>query len=305
MIIVELMGGMGNQLFQYAAGRCLAMQRNQPLYLDLATLLDRSPNKEEGFVYRDYDLGIFNTQENFAIPAMVFDLIGSSSLSPTLWQRIKRKFNTAVKGVNYEKRLYKEPHFHYDEQFYKQQAPLYLNGYWQSAKYFEPIAHLLRQELTFRQPLPPHCEGLATQIKQTNSICLNVRRGDFVNSTKTSQLLGFIGLDYLQNGIVEMLQKVENPHFFVFSDEPQWCVENLPLSYPTVYVTHEYAGEKFKDYLQLMTLCKHFVIPNSTFAWWAAWLATYPKKIVISPKKWFANNQMNCQDLIPEEWTRI
>jgi hypothetical protein len=164
MVIVELSGGLGNQLFEYAAARCLSEKLQVPLKLDLATLLDRNPNKEEGFVFRDYDLGIFRVQENFATPQAMYWLTGNSPQPLTLGQRLWRKTNHLFQLVNYADRLYKEPHFHYDSAFYEKKAPLYLSGYWQSEQYFKPIESIIRQEFTFRQPLAEHCQPLAQQI---------------------------------------------------------------------------------------------------------------------------------------------
>jgi hypothetical protein len=306
MIIVELMGGLGNQMFEYAAARCLAERWGHPLKMDTATLLDRS-NPTEGFVFRDYDLGIWNIQESFATPEEVFALTNRSRSDAPLSfaQRLSRKANHLLKSSAIENRVYKEPHFHYDRDFYTKTAPLYLQGYWQSEDYFKPIAHIIRQEFTFKNPLSSHCEGLAAQIENTESICLNVRRGDFVSSPKTNQLLGFVGINYLEKGVDLIADKLDNPHVYIFSDEPEWCKENLKLPYPTTLVSHEYAGEKFRDYLDLMIRCKYFVIPNSSFAWWAAWLAPHKQKIVVAPKRWFADKTMSSFSLIPPSWVQV
>lgn len=304
MIIVELMGGLGNQMFEYAAARCLAERLGQPLKIDTATLLDRS-NPTEGFMFRDYDLGIWNIQESFATPEEVLALTKVNQEPLSFAKKISRKVSKILQFSPNRHRIYKEPHFHYDRNFYTQKAPLYLQGYWQSEEYFKPIAKIIRQEFTFKNPLSSHCENLAAQIASTESICLNVRRGDFVSSAKTNALLGFVGTNYLEKGVDLIADKLEKPHVYIFSDEPEWCKENLNFPYPTTLVSHEYAGEKFRDYLDLMIRCKYFVIPNSSFAWWAAWLAPHKQKIVVAPKKWFADETMRSFDLIPSSWVTI
>jgi hypothetical protein len=303
MIIVELMGGLGNQMFEYAAARCLAEKLGQPLKIDTTTLLDRT-NTTEGFMFRNYDLGIWNIQESFATPEEVFALTNKSEAPLSFAKKLSRKASNLLKSSAPENRVYKEPYFYYDRNFYKQKAPLYLQGYWQSEEYFKPISRIIRQEFTFKNPLSSHCESMAAQIESTESICLNVRRGDFVSSPKTSELLGFVGINYLEKGVDLIADKLDNPHVYIFSDEPEWCKENLQFSYPTTLVSHEYAGEKFRDYLDLMIRCKYFVIPNSSFAWWAAWLAPHKQKIVVTPQKWFADPTMSSIDLIPSTWVK-
>jgi hypothetical protein len=306
MIITELAGGLGNQMFQYAAGRYLAHKNQVPLCLDTNYLLDRSYTNPD-FVFRDFDLAIWQVETQNATNHQIEKLTGvayaGKETTTSIWKKAYKKIKNALTPP--KKHIYREPHFHFDPNFEHQKAPCYLQGYWQSEKYFAPIANILRQEFTFREPLSQNCLPLLTQIESNQSICLNVRRGDFVNIKKTNDLLGFVGLPYLYAGVNYMTSKIEKPHFFVFSDEIAWCQENIKIDFPITFVTHDYAGKKFKDYLALMTHCKHFIIPNSTFAWWAAWLAQNPEKIIISPKKWFADEKINSKDLIPDTWIRL
>lgn len=293
MIVVKLMGGMGNQLFQYALGRSLALDHNTEFKMDTGFLLDRSP-REPGFVYRDYDLGIFNTQESFATPEEV----------NTLTKKIVKikKLDRILKKLSGVKPTYfKEPHFHFYPGIFDLGGNVYFEGYWQSPKYFAKHELLIRKEFTPRNPLPAHAIQLAAVINNSNSIAVNVRRGDFV----TSSVHNVMGLEYYKTAEQKIREKVSNPHYFVFSDDINWCSENLRFNGPTTYVGHEFAGSKFGDYLLLMSQCKHFVIPNSSFAWWAAWLNNQPGKMVIAPAKWFHEPGVDTSDLIPAEWLRI
>lgn len=289
MIIVKLMGGMGNQAFQYAAGRRLAIKHKTILKLDLTFLLDRTPRKN--FTYRDYDLSIFNIQENFAtdIDLRIFNL--------------KRKFNTSLK-LNKNILFVEKTKFKFDPEILKCKKDTYLDGSWQSEKYFKDIEKVIRKDFTFKHDLDYESKKMAEKIKSINAICLNVRRGDYVSNPIASKTHGVCSLDYYHRGIEYIVDRISNPHFLIFSDDIGWCKNNFNIHYPFTIVTHKYAGKKFENYLKLMTLCKYYIIPNSTFGWWAAWLNTNPNKIVIAPKKWL-NIDIETVDLLPDNWIKI
>jgi len=136
-------------------------------------------------------------------------------------------------------------------------------------------------------------------------VCLNVRRGDFVSIRITSQQHGVCEADYFSRAVNIIGEKENNPHLFIFSDDIEWCRANLRFEYPSTIVDHAYAGKKFGQYLQLMSMCQHYIIPNSSFGWWAAWLCSNPGKIVVTPQRWYQNPQMDTQYLIPDSWIRI
>ena len=142
---------------------------------------------------------------------------------------------------------------------------------------------------------------MADKIESSMSICLNVRRGDFV----TNPHHGTCSLYYYSQAIEYIVDRVKDAYFYIFSDDIEWCKKNMQINYPFTMVTHDIAGEKFKYYLKLMVDCKHYIIPNSTFGWWAAWLNTNPDKIVIAPKQWFRKPEIDTSDVIPRGWLRI
>ena len=293
MIVTKLMGGMGNQMFQYAFGKYLAIKHNVPLKIDTRFLLDRSP-REAGFVYRNYDLDIFNLNPEVAST----DEVGS------LTHRFSNKFANKIlsKVIGRKHTHVLEPHFNFSQKCFCASENSYLEGYWQTEKYFKPVEELLRNnEFTFKYPIAPLAAGLSNVILTSNSVCVNIRRGDFV----TNDFHGAVGIDYYKQAETIILPNVTNPHYFVFSDEIDWCRENILFAGQVTYVGHEYAGVKFQDYLRLMVICKHFIIPNSSFAWWAVWLNESKNKTVIAPKKWFNNSNWDTCDLTPKEWIKI
>lgn len=290
MIIVKLMGGMGNQMFQYAFGRSLSLKKGVTLKLDLNFLLDRTPKKN--FVFRDYDLTIFNCKPQILIEEDKKSFFGCFIMSNKYFNKLlplkKRKF-------------YTESHFEYDTNVHKLNEDIYLEGYWQSYKYFSEFESTIRKDFSFKNKFNVEEEVINQKILSTNSVCINVRRADFlINSFHgvCNEEYFYEGLNYINNSESEL-------NVFVFSDDIEWCKNNLNFEFPTNFINHEYAGEKFQSYLQLMTNCKHFIIPNSSFGWWAAWLANFSKKIVVAPKKWFSDSNINTKDLIPDDWIRI
>jgi len=294
MIIVQLMGGLGNQMFQYAAARRLAKKNQTTMKMDLGFLLDRTPR--ENFVYRDYQLNLFNIQEKIADPDEAAFFSGRQS---GFFQKGVTRFKT---GCLLEKPVYvQEPHVHFYPELLSAPKNAYLDGYWQSEKYFKDIETIIRAEFTFRKDLDEKCQELARKIQSVNSLCVNVRRGDFVaNPTH-----GTMRIQYYQDGLKRLVDKISSLQIFVFSDDIQWCKQNLIFETPTFFVGDDYAGEKFGDYLHLMTLCKYFIIPNSAFGWWAAWLCSFPEKTIIAPKQWFQDDQHDTRDVIPDHWIRI
>jgi len=292
MIIVKLMGGMGNQMFQYAAGRKLAERHRTVLKLDLGFLLDRTP--KENFVYRDYDLDVFNINAEFAQPYEIS--LFRSSMANSL-PRLLRKF------VHNKKHIKEHRDHHFNRKALNAPDNVYLDGYWQSEKYFADIEHIIRKEFEFE--LDSKCDAMAEKLRSVNAICVNVRRGDFVNNPIASHFHGVCTLDYYHQCEKIIADKVSNPHYFIFSDDIEWCMENLTFKHEFTFVTHDFAGKKYEHYLHLMTMCNHYVIPNSSFAWWAAWLNPNKDKIVIAPKKWFHDKLINTKDLVPESWIRV
>ena len=294
MIIVKLMGGLGNQMFQYAFGKHLATKNKTELKLDTTFLLDRTPPKNEHFVFRNYDLSIFNINEQFA----TIEEINKYT------KRTSNVFldKTLNKLLGTKKSYVKDLKLHFLPKHLTISKNVYIEGYWQSEKYFKSISDELRQkDFVFKEPLMEISESLMQQIRSVNAVCVNVRRGDFV----TNSFHGTMGSDYYKKAENLLIKKYTDLEIFVFSDEIDWCEENLNFSVPTHFISHKYAGNKFQDYLRLMSACKHFIIPNSSFAWWAVWFSLNPNKMVIAPKQWVNDSKYSVSDLIPNSWIQL
>jgi hypothetical protein len=292
MILVRLDGGLGNQMFQYAFGRSLSIRHDSQLKLDV-TPFSLPPPRKGHHVPRNYDLDVFDIEANFATTEEINRF--SKYTSSDLLDKLLRKL------FGFKKTVLLEPHFHFSSIAYNAPDDRYLIGYWQSPLYFGEIEDKLRSDFTFRCPLSEKASQMLTRINAENSICLNVRRGDFV----VNSFHGSYGMEYFGQADEILRGRVTDRHYFVFSDDIEWCVDNIKFASPVTYVTHDYAGPKFADYLRLMSACKHFVIPNSSFAWWAVWFNRNDDKIVIAPKLWFQDSSIDSSDLIPSDWIRI
>lgn len=291
MIIIRLKGGMGNQLFQYAFGLSLAKKLNTSLRLDLSSLLDRSKGN---FVYRNYDLSIFNVKATFLTSPSVLEKV----------YRLKSSLITKMvrQSINKGRHFVKEVDFHYQQELVDQATTNSIyEGWFQSERYFDDVKGLLRKQFTFKAPLLPRSQSLFHYIQSSNSICLNVRRTDFLKVDN----LNTTNKEYFLKAAEYLAQKIENPVFFIFSDDVKWCEENIVLNHPAKIVDHKHKGIKFGNYLQLMSHCKHFIIPNSSFAWWAVWMNQYEGKMVVAPKNWFNDPSIETNDLVPKNWIRL
>ena len=291
MIITQLLGGLGNQLFQYALGRRLAHDHGVPLKLDVKFYQQHT--------LRAYKLHHFNIQAEIAADKEINRFVGKEP-----YRKAMRWLQRRV--LPYERRpLVKERTLAFDPAVLRTPSDAYLEGYWQSEHYFHAIERLLRDELTFKTPPDSANARLLDQIRGvSNSISLHVRRGDYVTSKEVNSYLGIIPLDYYREAIKRIVAAIPDAHFFVFSDDPGWVRANISTDHPITYVTHNGADKDYED-LRLMANCRHHIIANSSFSWWGAWLASTPEQIVYAPQRWGNNPELNHSDRIPEHWQRI
>ena len=284
MIISRIIGGLGNQLFQYAAGRTLALQHNTALLLDVTAFDD--------YKLRNFDLATLHTGLNFASKEQVSSFINRS---------IAGKIRDNILPMALRK-VYKEKQFHFQPRFFRAPANIYLQGYWQSEKYFLPAAETIRKEFTFKEEYIKNVSGLAARLRSSSSVSVHIRRGDYTN-IKIIEIHGILEAAYYQRAMQLISEKIPGACFYFFSDDMNWVKENLPVE-NAVYVSGVSSQTHIEDFY-LMSQCKHNIIANSSFSWWAAWLNNNPEKIVIAPKNWFNKGPKDTQDLVPQNWLRI
>ena len=177
------------------------------------------------------------------------------------------------------------------------------NGFYQNEKYFENIESEIRAEFTLKKPLDAKFANIIKQIENTPSVSIHVRRGDYVNDKKTRAIHNVCDTEYYSRATDIIKSKVNNPTFFVFSDDIDWVRENIPIDQPSYHVSN-LEGEDYEE-LILMSKCKHNIIANSSFSWWGAWLNQNPNKIVIAPKQWFVNKKIKGLDIPRADWLKI
>jgi hypothetical protein len=288
MVITRLDGGLGNQLFQYAAARRLAQARSAILKLDISALLDSN---------RPYALKHFNLVQAIATPADVGRFLGTSP--PALRRRVIDRFLPYAR-----RRGLRERHCHFDPAILDAGGDVYLNGFWQSERYFADIADLLRRELTLQAPSDAENAALAERIGAVTAVSVHVRRGDYVAAPAATAVHGALPLTYYRAAAARVNATIPAARFFVFSDDAEWVQPHLRLGSPTTFVSHNGPESGHED-LRLMSLCRHHIIANSSFGWWGAWLGEHAGQLVITPHRWFVDVTKDTRDLIPARWLQI
>lgn len=298
MIIVRLRGGLGNQLFQYSAGKALAELHGTELALDLYTYT-RHP-------YRKFELSRFKVNAREATRREVHRFTGKNAIVRYL---NKRENFFRCPGV------FAQPHYHFFEDFFSLPGDLYLSGYWQSEKYFSSIASLIQKQITPIENLDEVNVKWQDRMRSENSVSVHVRRGDYSSSTAYSSFFGVLPKEYYEKAFAKIGSEVNSPLFYFFSDDPDWCRQTFS-GMKAEFINHNQDENAFKDLL-LMSSCRHNIIANSTFSWWGAWLNNYPGKRVIAPHQWFRSNYLarkepvypsryyNTKDLIPASWIKL
>jgi hypothetical protein len=292
MILISLNGGLGNQLFQYALGRRLSYERNFPLRFDLSAL-------EASWSIRRYKLGCFkiygqpvSEEERKQFERHENALLGGKVAS--LWRKYL---------PYYRQRSVTEKIVTFDENILKVPSNVFLQGYWQTEKYFVSIRSALQKELQLNVPLDSTNQDMLKAIQCENSVSVHIRRGDYVSNPETNKAHGVLPLSHYDKAIKMIKEKVSFPHFYVFSDDAAWCRDNFRDLENVTFVSHNDSEHDYFDFA-LMKECRFHIIANSSFSWWAAWLSDYGNKIVIAPKQWYQTDQ-DTRDLLPEDWIKI
>ena len=291
MIISKILGGLGNQMFQYAIAKVIAEKHNVVLKFDLRGLFAGED------VRKTYELDIFGIPEIQATHKEYFPYYRNSKFgSKTLWNFIKK--------IN-KLQHYKEQKFTFNKNLIlNSSSNMLLRGLFQSEKYFLEQRNLILKEFTFKEPLNSKNLELSKKLKEQNSIAVHIRRGEFAANAKINQNIGTTSLDYYNKAIEHIEKNTENTVFYIFSDSPEWVKENFKILKNAKQIDWNTGKESYRD-MQLMSLCKHNIIANSTFSWWGAWLNQNPNKIVIAPQKWFSGWDYDTKDLIPETWIKF
>lgn len=292
MIISRVIGGLGNQMFQYAVGRAVSLVRNVPLRLDISGFANYGLHQWIEFQR------IFNCTAEIANEGDVRRILGWQS-SARVRGILSRRSITAFR----KKGFIVEPHHHYWQGIRDVPHDCYLMGYWQSEKYFLDVASVIRSHFTFKFPPVNRNADIVDLINQVSAVSLHVRRGDYANNPDTTATHGLCSLEYYHAAIQYIAERVKQPEFLIFSDDVEWVKDNLKIKFPSHYVDHNHGAESYND-MRLMSLCQHHIIANSSFSWWGAWLNPSTKKIVIAPKRWFAN-KTDVRDSFSQGWVTL
>lgn len=277
MIVVKLMGGLGNQMFQYAAAKCIAVKRGAPLKLDVS-LYDTF---QDGLTPRRFELGCF---------AFEYDIASEQEI---MLARNGRGF-----------RYIRENAPGFERAFFRFPDNVYLDGYWQSERYFKDIKDVVREDFIFRESQTGINKKMAEIILSGGSVSVHIRRTDYVSNPEINMHHGVCELEYYLAAVAEIESRVKDPYYFVFADDIDWARKNFKIRRPIEIIAHNKGENSFED-MRLMSQCKHNIIANSTFSWWGAWLNDNPEKIIVSPRKWFRDGSGRKSEIVPEGWVKL
>lgn len=301
MILVRLMGGLGNQMFQYAFGLFLANKHNTILKIDLG-LLSNSETQSSATPQRYFELdSVFNIEPLFAskIESELFNGDPNSNIIRRAWFKTIR----LTKGYRW--------YVQNAHEFTKEQLELPNNisiiGRWQSELYFKPIEAIVRKSFSFRNPVSKTYQKYQSAINETkDSVAVHIRRTDYEKHPVYANKLGVLSADYYRNAIKELNSKVNCPPLFVFSDDISAAETILSFTKKTNKLTFiKVSSPKPHEELQLITHCKHHIISNSTFSWWGAWLANHADGLIFAPERWSIDPNYSSKHILPNYFLKV
>jgi len=291
MVIVRLTGGLGNQMFQYAAGRALADRLGADLLLDTRAF-------EHALAFQAY------TRRAYALSAFKLRARLATAQDLKHWPVWPVEIGMRLRFLRpVFRRWHFESGIRYDPGLLALREPVCLVGYWQSERYFADIADRIRADFSLLEPLSGDNASVLELARHRHSVGLHVRRGDFLSLSDAAQVHGLCSIDYYRRAISLLKERYPECRFLVFSDDPQWARAELPLDASAMFV--EGNEQRPEQDLALMRACKHHIIANSSFSWWAGWLGYSPEQTVIAPTPWYASAKLDARDLAVPRWQYI
>lgn len=295
MVVVQLTGGLGNQLFQYAAAKSLALHHKTSLQLDVNSFLRTElPDLE---VPRDFEM--YNFKGVNELTVNVNDILKNKEYSFLTEKKFERLL------PNYKRGLYKEPFYHYDINFFKSKKNVFLKGGWQSYRYFDNFKDEIKACLELQNNAVGDAYNFFSEkSKSENIISVHIRRGDYLRKPIILEWHGVMGKEYYAEAFEQIAKQQRIDRVLYFSDDPEWVSRELIPMMNGEIISSTVSKNQYQDFY-LMQQCSHNIVANSSFSWWAAYLNSNPDKIVIAPKRWFNKAPYDTKDLIPENWIRI
>lgn len=295
-VVVRLAGGLGNQLFQYANGSEIAQSIEAELILEVSFLQQSSA----ATTFRKLELDYFQFPVSYKLEKDPISSVGFPLLRK--FERFEAIAKRLIKTRNFEYRV--ERNFHYNNYPRPKANNVYVLGYWQSPLYFAQVARELAEQMKLSEALDKNSSAFQTGIKFEECLGVQVRRGDYVGQ-QARNFHGLLSTDFYRRAVRHVTEKYPVTQVLIFSDDPGWAREHLDLHPNQTIVPADYGQGRPAAHLLLMSHCRYFVLSNSTFGWWAAWLAGRDAEEVVVPSQWFTNPRISERDLIPPEWTRL
>lgn len=288
---VLLRGGLANQMFQYALGLALAENSGRQVFVDVAYVVADAK--------RVYSLEACSPTPQRLSSTNCF--LMRLARSTTMWDTCGRRWSAIVPGGS---RIIREQGEAFDPRVLSLSGSLILDGYWQSEEYFKHCRPLIEETFDWTAIARPKVsEPLLQAIETTDSVGVHVRRGDYVREPATNAFHGVCEPDYYRRAAKIIEKRVANPHFFIFSDDIDWAESNLKLPGKQTAVRHAQDTIPHVE-MWLMSRCKHTIIANSSYSWWAAWLTERPGKCIVAPQTWFTASSMQGITPVPERWCK-
>jgi hypothetical protein len=293
MIVLKPFGGLGNQMFQYAAARRLALHHGVPLGLDLRWF---GAQDLRSLDLMDLRVEAEQAPDDALLPGMAPDWTGASRrtrlrLGIEARRRGWRLVTETTPGV-------------VDDSARSAPDRSILVGYWQSERYFDDVAETVRHELVPRRPLSTQAAALAGEIRDAGAVSLHVRRGDFTKDPLSRQTHGACSPEYYRRAMSLLDDRLGDPVYYLFSDDPGWVTENIAHPRTRMVSSPERTWPAYEE-MALMSACRAHIVANSSFSWWGAWLGAHPEKVVVAPETWFADPAFRSDDIVPTGWVRL
>lgn len=293
-VVVRLQGGLGNQLFQYARGLALANESQSNLFFDYRLLYQdlSKEGRHRREALKELGLSAQEAPGRFLFASRAFNFLESF---PRVASLSKRILTNHFFGFEIERR------FSYSAGPPINTRLLYVEGYWQSPKYFGGMEEEIRSAILQSKTGGEKFRRLHRQISEKHSACVHVRRGDYLRHPHVN-FHGVLDAQYYERGASYLKQNFDIDTFYIFSDDPNWCEKNLKLSEKQVIIANEDYPVTAGNDLRLLAAGKYFIISNSSFSWWGAWLANASRGRVVAPARWFINADIITTDLFPAGW---